>query len=438
VLTFCYSDRMSGTSVAANVLLLLATGILPAQAPSSQKLDNQFLAITVAPGWRVADSTKPAFILRLVRDNYTLSINPIFTHASGVEGGRFSEIVAGVPSVDAVMLNVDQPAGGFECAQIPSEPTIVNNATQLGNLYTDTSKTGNGCVFPISGESVWFGSYFSGEGPESEYTVTLAYQTSDVNKLPKKGSRELASIIADSVAMLKTLKLKPPLIISRIQPDSARPCTPVTIHGSGFDLPGFRVTVRFTELPNQFLPYPNITPDGTSLTFRIPTSIQKISCPEGRVEVAEWCVPAPPNHDDASDCPRIHDVSTTFCGAPFPAATYHISVIAESTVLSTEALPFAITSPASTPVVIPLLYPNELVSPGDMITVHGTGFTSTGNAVKIGSSVVTDLSSPDGASVVFRAPSPSGTTLLAPLHIYEASVSNTNGVSNAITFWYRE
>jgi hypothetical protein len=100
--------------------------------------------MTILPEWTVGPSVDQ--ILNIVQGKYLLSINPIFTHASGVTGGRFSEIVGGMPSIDAVMGNVDQPAGGFECSQASAKGMTVTKAIRLSNLYTDSSKSQNGPV----------------------------------------------------------------------------------------------------------------------------------------------------------------------------------------------------------------------------------------------------------------------------------------------------
>src|SRR5579864_5029811 len=226
-------------------LYLAATTVLLAQQKNSlsppeatqsrpTEFENQFLAIQIVPGWTVATSTGQT--LTLVKGKYLLSINPIFLHASGVIGGRFGEIASGMKSIDAVMHNVDQPAGGFECSQWPLEAIVVSKAIFLANLYTDSSKAANFCTFPSSRRPVWFGSYFSGQGSETDYAITLAYDTNDVNALPKKGAQELTLVFRQVAQMLKTLQLKPPMIISKVDPDSALPGATITIYGSGFNL----------------------------------------------------------------------------------------------------------------------------------------------------------------------------------------------------------
>jgi hypothetical protein len=163
------------------IVLLVTAGVLAAQSPpvDGTRFDKQYMTMTIRRGWVVSPSVDQK--LNLLKGKYLLTINPIFGHASGVEGGRFSEIVEGMPSLDAVAGNVDQPASGAECALYPSKAMRVRKSVSLGSLYTDGSKTGNGCVFPAGGPPVWFGSFFSGEGPENEYTITLCYNTADVN-----------------------------------------------------------------------------------------------------------------------------------------------------------------------------------------------------------------------------------------------------------------
>jgi hypothetical protein len=67
----------------------------------------------------------------------------------------------------------------------------------------------------------------------------------------------------------KTLDLKPPILISRISPDSAPVGTTVTVYGSGFTVPGFTTALVFNDFPNKPMPPPAIAADGKSLTFKI-------------------------------------------------------------------------------------------------------------------------------------------------------------------------
>lgn len=408
--------------------------LLCSQSEAGNLLETRYLTISILRDWIVERSSDQTLNLR--PGKYVLSIDPIFMHASPVEGGRFSEIVSGMRSVDAVMRNVDQPAVGAECSQLVTSEVWITKTLSLGSLYTDSSKTGSGCVFPSSGQPVWFGSFFRGEGPESEYKITMFYDSDNVDALPRKGSAELKQVFAQVTTMLKTLHLKTLVLISRIDPPAALPGATARIYGSGFDL--YKMIVRLSTADTSYMPDPVAAPDGKSLTFQVPTSTEIVSCPEGRVEIDGGCLPIPPGHIDVNDCPRLSGASiATFCGVPVLPGPCQLSVNTDNSALSIDPLPFRIIAPKPAPVSISLLYPNQFVSPGDTITVRGTGFTATGNKVRIGASVVENISSPDGHSITFAAPEPSGTSSLPVLKIYDASVSNASGESNSIIFGYR-
>lgn len=414
-------------------MLVMLAPILETAAQTSstagRTFENQYLAMTILPGWNVKSAVNQTFDLQLTQGEYLLTVDPIFGHASGITGGRFSEITSGMPSLEAVAGNVDQPAGGWECSESPSEVKTITEEVSLTDLYTDSSKSGNGCNFPSNGQPVWFGSYFSGSSSDHEYTITLAYETADVNTLPRKGDSELTHIFGDVVGMLKTLRIKPPITISRIDPESAPPGATVTIYGSGFNLVEY---VRFNNFSDEVMPKPIVAADGNSLTFQVPTSIQAVSG-----------IPIVLNGIDVNNCPPaptprplLRPSAPNFCGIAIPPATYQVSVVASA--ISPPFVPLVVTAPEPpSSVSISLVYPNYLVTAADMITVLGRGFTPTANTVKIGSAIVNSLSSADGKTIVFRSPPPSGITLSQGLQIYRMSVSNANGESNSITFNYR-
>jgi hypothetical protein len=424
---------MRKTLLAISIVMLLIGGVAAGQSLApGKKFENHYLTITILPGWTVQPSVDQK--LKMIRGKYLLSINPIFTHATSA--ARFEQVAVG-PSVEAVTSKLDDPSDSYKCALWPPKKMIVNKSMSLSILYTAASKSEVGCTFPTGGQSVWFGSYFNGEGPASEYTITLMYDTTDVNRLPKKSSPELRHRFSEVVAMLKTLDLKPPLLISKVDPPSAPPGATVTIYGSGFSVPNFNIAVSFSDFPNNPMPGPKIAADGKSLTFQVPDSIDTISCQSERILVGGFCVPAPANHVNVNDCPPKKDGSTNFCGIPIPPATYQISVTAEGFGVSSNPVPFMVGAPKPSSVSISLIYPNYGASAGDTITVRGSGFTSIGNTVKIGSAVVNDISSTDGNTITFRAPTPSGDSLIRGIRTYKASVSNANGESNSITFDYR-
>ena len=402
------------------------------RSKGAHKFDNSYLSMTILPGWRVANSGNQR--LSLIRDGYLLYVNPIFTHASGIVGGRFVEVMSGMPSIDAVMSNVDEPAGGFECSQ--SDQTIVDQSITLVNLYTDRSKSGNGCTFPAGRRSVWFGSFCSGTGSESEYTITLSYNSSDVNELPTRGSPQLRQVFRETVAMLKTLTLKPPIEISRISPEATVPGGTVTVYGRGFRVANFTTAVVFSGHPNTSMSPPDINRDGTSLTFEVPPSLDTMSCQPGYIEIAEDCVSTPPNHVNVNDCPPGSYGKTNFCGIPLPPGKYQIYATFEATGVSSNSVALTVTAPQPRPVFILLIYPANLVSAGDTVTVRGSGFTSTGNTIKIGSAWLRDLPSTDGQTITLQAPALSGYEFPHGVRL-KASVLNANGESNAIFLTYR-
>src|SRR3989344_976811 len=112
-------------------------------------------------------------------------------------------------------------------------------------------------------------------------------------------------------------------------------------------------------------------------------------------------------------------------GTDSSSVTVNVGVAAQPSVISL--------SPTSGPV-------------GTNITITGTGFTSTGNAVNFGSGLIPNLTSPDGKTIIFTLPgilNPacyySDPRCLMPafsvsVGAYQVSVKNANGQSNQITF----
>ncbi len=420
-------------TLGAAVLLSAMEAFLAQPLPATDtQFNNQYVKITVPSGWTVNVSSPP--LVKLIHGKYVLTINPIFVHATAY--GSLETIASGLPSVEAVMRQVDGP-WMTSCAQ--PEKMAETSSIQLWPLYTDDTKANidYGCKFPSDGKPAWFGSYFMGAGPESEYIIALAYDTNDVNALPKKDSPELRQVLSDVDRMMKTCELKPPIVISGIEPKSAPPGATITLHGSGFDLKNYNLEPRFVKFPNLEMARFKVAADGTSMSFEIPTSRTKISCVQpGLVNVGEDCVPPPPNYVD--DCPRVSDRRANFCGVPFPPGVYKIR-IAGTMVRSNEAA-LTVIEPKPTPVQISVLYPDTGVAPGQMITVHGKGFAPTNNTVTIGDAVVPNLPSPDGETLTFQAPALSGAALITSRGYLQASVQasveNAKGQSNSIAFDY--
>jgi len=430
---------MARRIIVSIVLFAASVAIAQSSKPHDGAFENQYVKMSVLPGWTVTSSPP---LTKLTRGKYVLTINSIYTHASGIEGGRFGEATSYMPSVTAVRAGVEGPWGTTCSQDRPDQKLVINSKLSLSNLYTNDTKANvnDGCKFPSGKRSAWFGALYVGAGTESEYTITLAYDTSDVNALPLKGSPELTRVLNDVQAMLKTLQLKPPLVISRIEPASARPGEKVTIYGSGFNLPDGNVRPSFVKLRGLEPQQLRISPDGNSLTFTLPTSILVGTCPPGYILKNENCVTEPPDYDSSQDCPRGQVGIRNACVEPIPPGDYQVQVL--GSMVQSNRVPFSVLPPTPTPVTISMLYSGHGISPGKTITVRGTGFTVSGNTVRIGNSEVTNVPSSDGHTLTFAAPTPSAaelTTSGAYLKAsVQASVENAKGTSNVVGFeyWY--
>src|SRR3989442_95389 len=111
-----------------------------------------------------------------------------------------------------------------------------------------------------------------------------------------------------------------------------------------------------------------------------------VSCQEGRILIGGFCLPIPLGHIDVNDCPRKSDGSSNFCGIPIPPTTYQLLINAGG--VTSPSIPFTVTAPRSTPVLISLMYQVAFVSAGNVVTVHGSGFVANGNSIRIGDAVV--------------------------------------------------
>jgi hypothetical protein len=191
------------------------THATPATSPHhSRTFENQYLRIRLRPGWTVMPPNEAekktsgdCCTVTVTHGNYTLEINPVFDHASGIIGGRMNEILRAQPSVVAVtgddgdildMIN--------EC--IAWNNIIVTKTISLQNLYLDPAKMTKNCGLPTPPHPVWFASYDSGEGPESDYSIALIYNSTDINKLPRRDSPELRQVLTDVARMLRTVHFK--------------------------------------------------------------------------------------------------------------------------------------------------------------------------------------------------------------------------------------
>ena len=211
---------------------------------------NQYMTFTVPTGWTVEEAnhsvynedcvskkicTTPAqankiepnpAAVNITKGNYILYINTRTGQSSGVEGGRFSEIAGGAPSVDAV--ENEAPAEPCEMSSVVSAMNVNGISGQRTDFYTGSNNRSGMCKTPANGKEVWYFSYFgavtspdTGAGYFNYYNVpdiqligwvvTMAYNSEDVNSLPVKGSADLNQALSDMSGILKTLKINAPV-----------------------------------------------------------------------------------------------------------------------------------------------------------------------------------------------------------------------------------
>jgi hypothetical protein len=382
-------------------LLLIPVTLCAAQSsrPAARMFENQYLRISVLPGWTFDRAAKPG--VSLTHGKYILTINPFFGHVSGVICGRFYERTGRMRSVQAVMTDVPQPDSGRECLG-SSGPghLVVNKTITLDNLYTGGTNPDRECTFPKDGHSVWFGSEFCDQNGYSEYTITLGYDSDNVNGFPRRGASDLQQVFNETAAMLRTLEFKPPVTITKIVPSSAYPGETVTLYGDGFGAPVDSVGVEFEHYPNLNAPFPEVSEDGRSLTFKVRTSMGTDNCPGT-------------NH--------------YFGFMPTPPGDYQIRV----SLGMVDSNPVTLgVQEQKTPVSISCMYPGAF-GPGEIITLLGSGFTAADNTVHIGDASIEKLASPDGTTLKFPVPFPREGSL-PPVHEASVFVSNANGKSNEI------
>jgi hypothetical protein len=103
--------------------------------------------------------------------------------------------------------------------------------------------------------------------------------------------------------------------------------------------------------------------------------------------------------------------------------------------------PTAPATPASPPAVSRIAPTSAAL--GDNVTISGTGFTETGNAIKLGSGYLLNVSSADSTSLQFALPGflgvcPPGQAVCIQLALavtpgdYKVSVINSHGTSNEV------
>lgn len=192
----------------------------------SKIYSNQYMTVTIPAGWSYSEAyetiqnktydkktnqtylvgtpvTRKTGAINIMKNNYILYINPQATPVGGAEGGRLSEIGMGAPSFDAVAINPPQPP----CETPIQGPTVQD--FRRYDLYVSSANTKGECNKPSSG-TVWYFSYLSRDGGyfNGNLVITMAYNSRDVNMLPKKGSATLNTMLAEMTSIAGTLEVK--------------------------------------------------------------------------------------------------------------------------------------------------------------------------------------------------------------------------------------
>ncbi len=218
------------------------TGTNPTSSPSPQTqshvYENQYMKVTIPAGWSAKQvmtygyvdySAKPSLELvpvavNITKGNYILYINAQGQQASGINGGRFNEIAQGAPSVTAVGGLQGQGSCGTNSYNLYGQyyrtDYYISKNDSRGGYYMSKNNTPIFDCTPPSNGTVWYfsfmsvnsnlGGFFNQYIPIGgyEYVITMAYNSKDVNKLPKKGSTALNDMLSEMTDIVKTLVLK--------------------------------------------------------------------------------------------------------------------------------------------------------------------------------------------------------------------------------------
>ena len=176
--------------------------------------EDQYMKLVLQPGWRATRARRVPGAVNITKGSYILYINTQASQASGVQGGRFAEIGMGAPSVDAVVTVQPSPP----CGTQESRPAVAPYTRNDLYVSKADAKSQDWCNAPSSGATVWYFSYitdaaggyfnFYVPGQNRALVVTMAYRSKNVDRLPLKGSTELAAVLSEMTSMVNSLKIK--------------------------------------------------------------------------------------------------------------------------------------------------------------------------------------------------------------------------------------
>jgi hypothetical protein len=223
------------------LILGIAVVFAPTQALAQTTLHGRLegqtytddkIQVTAPSGWTIESSN--GAVLR--KGRYVLSLCSNCGQASGIRGGRFSEIAALVQP----WARKEEPSG--PCGKQELSSHHAGKLDRLDLYYTrpadDTPPTemeSQLCVIPKTHKTLWYGSLFTQRcklplhsqedcggyflqqsslagkaiGPQSpvedEMAFGLSYETKTVDSLPEKGNRRLVEILREANAIVASV-----------------------------------------------------------------------------------------------------------------------------------------------------------------------------------------------------------------------------------------
>lgn len=187
--------------------------------PSPTKVfENEYLKLTIPNDWKY--QTVKSGAINILKDNYILYINPNASQASGVEGGRFSEIASGAPGADLVIKTHPSNPCGL------SESSNISNQLVRSDFYINSEMAAKmlNCNAPTDEKTVWYFSYVTTKGDgyfgdfskfnifptdsRRQLVITMTYQASNVNNLPVKSSEQFKKMLSEMTEIVKSIEFK--------------------------------------------------------------------------------------------------------------------------------------------------------------------------------------------------------------------------------------
>lgn len=191
-------------------MALLGAGCRTVPTAKGVTYENEYLTVNIPDGWTVSQATEPSAV-NITKENWILYMDANISQASGVTGGRFSEIGMGVPSVDAVITEHPSVCGTTVSHEAFGKFTRVDYFMSAGDER-------DWCVAPTDAKTVWFFSYitspgngFFNYGPSGQkpgLVISMAYNSGVVNDLPEANNEELEAALKEMTEIASTLSLK--------------------------------------------------------------------------------------------------------------------------------------------------------------------------------------------------------------------------------------